>query len=94
MTTQPQKKEDQIEADEKRYWLDDKNNVRKIYWALVVVCIALVAADAFYHKHVHYAFEGIFGFFGLFCFFLACCVRYLLSPFGFKLYICSSFALF
>lgn len=55
-------------ADTKTYWLDDKNNVKKIFWALVTVCIALVAADAFYHKHVHYAFEGIFGFFGLFGF--------------------------
>jgi len=71
MAKQPQQtqpKEDQAPADEKTYWLDDKNNVRKIYWALIVVCIALVAADAFYHKHVHYAFEGIFGFFGLFGF--------------------------
>jgi hypothetical protein len=68
MAKQPQQTKDQGPADEKTYWLDDRNNVRKIYWALIVVCIALVAADAFYHKHVHYAFEGIFGFFGLFGF--------------------------
>ena len=68
MTTQPQPKEDQNQSDEKHYWLDDKNNVQKIYCALFVVCIALVMAVAFYHKHVHYSFEGIFGFFGLFGF--------------------------
>ena len=68
MPTQPQPKEDQNQSDEKHYWLDDKNNVRIIYWALIVVCIARVMADAFYHKHVHYSFEGIFGFFGLFGF--------------------------
>ena len=54
--------------DEKTYWLDDKRNVRKIFWTLVVVCAALFFSDAFYHKHVHYAFEGWFGFFGLFGF--------------------------
>ncbi|MBT3238230.1 MAG: hypothetical protein HOK06_04065 [Rhodospirillaceae bacterium] len=54
--------------DDKRYWLDDMNNVYKIFWALVVVCALLFVADAFYHKHVVYEFENWFGFFGLFGF--------------------------
>ncbi len=57
------------EADDgKRYWLDDMRNVYKLFWALVVLCIVLFAADAFYHKHVVFEFENWFGFFGLFGF--------------------------
>ncbi|MDP6876142.1 MAG: hypothetical protein QF521_21670 [Alphaproteobacteria bacterium] len=52
----------------KRYWLDDMANVRKIFWALVIVCVLLFLSDAFYHKHVHFEFENWFGFFGLFGF--------------------------
>ena len=37
--------------DEKRYWLDDPRNVKKVVWALVVVCLGLFFADAFYEKH-------------------------------------------
>ncbi len=57
--------------DEKRYWLDDKRNVDKIVVALVIVCAGLLGADLFYHKHVHFAFEGWFGFF--------CCVALVLA---------------
>ncbi len=53
---------------EKRYWLDDMGNVRKLFWALIAVCGLLLLADAFYEKHVHYGFEKWFGFFGLFGF--------------------------
>ena len=55
----------------KRYWLDDMRNVHKLFWALVVVCAFLLLADAFYEKHVIYAFENWFGFFGLFGFFVS-----------------------
>jgi hypothetical protein len=52
----------------KRYWLDDRRNVHKVFWALVVVCALLFLADAVYEKHGIYAFEDWFGFFGLFGF--------------------------
>ena len=61
-------KRGQGDEGEKRYWLDDKRNVDKIVIALVIVCVGLFAADFFYHKHVHFAFEGWFGFFGWFGF--------------------------
>tara|TARA_B100001093_G_scaffold512821_1_gene583413 strand:+ start:82 stop:510 length:429 start_codon:yes stop_codon:yes gene_type:complete len=54
--------------NKKHYWLDDARNVNKIFYVLVFICIALVVSDAFYHKHTHYEFEGIFGFFGIFGF--------------------------
>lgn len=60
MTTPP--------AGEKTYWLDDKRNVRKIIWALVIVCAGLFVADAFYEKHPYFAAEEWFGFYALYGF--------------------------
>jgi len=53
---------------DKRFWLDDMRNVHKVFWALVVLCAFLFMLDAVYEKHVIYAFENWFGFFGLFGF--------------------------
>ncbi len=58
--------------DEKKYWLDDLGNVRKVLWALYIACGVLVALDLFYVKHTEFAFEGWFGFFGVYGF--VCCV--------------------
>ena len=52
----------------KKYWIDDVQNVYKIFWALVIVCTLLFLSDALYHKHVTLNFENWFGFFGLFGF--------------------------
>lgn len=57
--------------EEKKYWLDDPNNVTKIYWGLCAICALVFVADAFYHKHIHFQAEGWFGFFGIFGF-VAC----------------------
>lgn len=57
--------------DEKRYWLDDPRNVRKIYHGLIAICALLLLSDAFYHKHVELAAEAWFGFYGIFGF-VAC----------------------
>jgi len=53
-------------------WLDDPRNVKKIVYALYAVCVLLVGADWWYHKHTHFEFENWFGFFGVFGF--AACV--------------------
>ena len=53
---------------EKRYWLDERRNAMKVYWALVAVCIALVLGDALFVKKVEFEFERMFGFFGWFGF--------------------------
>jgi hypothetical protein len=59
---------DQQKPDDKKYWLDDQNNVNKIIWALYIACGLSVIADFFYHKHVHYAVEdwipGMYGWYG------------------------------
>lgn len=63
--------------DEKAYWLDDMRNVRKIVWALVIVCAGLFVADAFYHKHPYFSAERWFGFYALYGFFM--CVGLVLA---------------
>lgn len=54
---------------EKTYWLDDKKNVDKIWYALIGICALTVIADLFYHKHVKYAVEdfipGMYGWYAL-----------------------------
>ena len=55
--------------DERKYWLDDPRNVTRIYRWLCAVCALLFVADAFYHKHAHFAAEHWFGFYGAFGFF-------------------------
>jgi uncharacterized membrane protein len=56
---------------EKNYWLDDRQNVDKIFWVVIVVCVALMLVEPFYHKHPYFGIDGSFGFYGWFGF-LAC----------------------
>jgi len=51
---------------EKKYWLDDPRNVKKIIHALYAICALLLLADFTYCKHTHFAVEGWWGFFGFF----------------------------
>jgi hypothetical protein len=53
---------------DRKYWLDDPRNVRKIVRALVVVCVLLVLLDFFYDKHAHFDPENWFGFYGFYGF--------------------------
>jgi hypothetical protein len=64
-------------ATERRYWLDDPANVKKIVYGLVILCVATVLADFFYHKHVHYDFQGWPGFDAVYGF--VCCVGLVLA---------------
>lgn len=58
---------EQQAPDKKKYWLDEKRNVDKIWYALIGVCVLSVIADLFYHKHVKFAVEdfvpGMYGYF-------------------------------
>ena len=55
-------------------WIENPDNIRKLYRILLIVCTLLLAADlldlmhVFYHKHTHYDVEGWFGFYGIFGF--------------------------
>jgi hypothetical protein len=61
---------------ERTYWLDDRRNVDKIFYGLVLICAGLFLADLGYHKHVNFAFENGFGFFAWYGF--ICCVALVL----------------
>ena len=56
------------QEQEKHYWLDNKQNVYKIFWCLVIVCGILMISDLFIEKHSLFFFQDWFGFFGLFGF--------------------------
>lgn len=47
--------------EEPQRWLDAPRHITWIVWALTGLCVALVAADFFYDKHGHFAFEQIPG---------------------------------
>ena len=64
MTDRPRK------APERAYWLDQPKNVTLIVWALVAVCVLLFFADASYHKHSYFEIENLFGFYGVYGFFV------------------------
>lgn len=57
-------------TDTKRYWLDRKENVGKVVWAVYVACALLFAIDFMVPKHGDgpfqverwYAFYGVYGF--------------------------------
>ena len=46
----------------KRYWLDERKNVDKVFYALCAVCAAVVLSDLLYDKHGHFSFEEVIGF--------------------------------
>ena len=54
--------------DPRKYWLDDYKNVKKVIGFVVVACIVLFAAEAFYHKHPYFAAESLFGFYAIYGF--------------------------
>ena len=60
---------EQQKSGEKTYWLDDRKNVDKIWYALIGICVFTVICDFFYHKHVEFAVEdimpGMYGWYGL-----------------------------
>ena len=53
---------------EKRWWLDEPRNVRKLVWLLAIVCALLLAVDLVYHRHGVFEWEewlasyAVFGF--------------------------------
>ena len=65
-----------VDRSERKYWLDDRRNVDKIYYGLGLICAGLYLADFLYHKHVNFAFENWLGFFAWYGF--ICCVALVL----------------
>ena len=55
-------------AGERKRWLDEPRNVTKIYYGVIALCVASVAADLFYEKHGHFAAENVIGAYGIYGF--------------------------
>ena len=51
-------------------WLDKSRNITIIVWFLVGICFILFFSDIFYTKHPHFQVEDIFGFYGIYGFFV------------------------
>ncbi len=64
---------DTNDKNETTGWFLKPKNGRLLFWIVCAICAVLVALDLFYHKHVHYSWEGWFGFYGFFGF-IACFV--------------------
>ncbi len=54
--------------NEKRYWLDQPGNVKKVVWTLWGICGVLLVADLVYQKHAVYDWEALPFFFPVFGF--------------------------
>ena len=70
MTTHNNDQSPDRPGDEKSYWLDRKENIEKVVWAVYGICGLLFVIDIFVEKHGKgpfaidhfYAFYGIYGF--------------------------------
>lgn len=63
---------------EKPRWLDNFDNVKKLIWGFVVLCVALAAVDLFYHRHYERGWEGWHGFYAFYGF-VACVILVLVA---------------
>ena len=48
----------------KTYWLDSKDNVKKVYYGVWIVCALTILAEAWVHLHPYFEAESIYGFYG------------------------------
>ena len=46
----------------KKYWLDRRENVTKVYRAVWLACVLLLLVEPFVHKHGDFGAESWFGF--------------------------------
>ena len=54
--------------DEKQYFFDKPENIKKVLRVFYFLCAGLLAIDLIYHRHVLHSWENLFGFYGLFGF--------------------------
>jgi hypothetical protein len=63
-------------SEEKKYFLDNQHNVRKIIGLFFTLCAFLIAVDIFFHRHLSFSddmfvYESYFGFYAIYGF-VAC----------------------
>ena len=64
--------------NDKVHIFDKPQNVRRVLWALVAMCIATISADFVYHRHIVHPWEGVWGFYAIYGF-VACVVLVLVA---------------
>ena len=64
--------------NDKVHIFDKPQNVRRVLWALVAMCIATIGADFVYHRHIVHPWEGVWGFYAIYGF-VACVVLVLVA---------------
>jgi len=64
--------------NDKIHIFDKPQNVRRVLWALVAICIATIGADFVYHRHIVHPWEGVWGFYAIYGF-VACVVLVLVA---------------
>lgn len=55
-------------SEERKRWLDEPRNVKRLFVGLAVACGLLIAAEPFVHRHAIFEWEGWFGFHAIFGF--------------------------
>ncbi|MEE3233208.1 MAG: hypothetical protein VX294_03505 [Candidatus Latescibacterota bacterium] len=67
-----------IHSEEKKYFLDNQRNVKKLIGVFFTLCALLIAIDLFFHRHLSFSddaflFESYFGFYAVYGF-VACVI--------------------
>ena len=71
--------------DHELHWIERKTTIKGILYGLFIICIALFVADAFYHKHIVFEVQSLFGFYAIFGFFM--CVGLVLAAKFLRLFL-------
>ena len=64
--------------DEKQHVFDNPRNIKRVIYALYVVCGLSVIAEFFVHRHVDHPWEAFFGFYSVYGF-TACVILVLVA---------------
>ena len=72
-------------SDHEPYWIERKTTIKGILYGLFIICFALFVADAFYHKHIVFDVQSLFGFYAIFGFFM--CVGLVLAAKVLRLFL-------
>ena len=71
--------------DHESHWIERKTTIKDILYGLFIICFALFVADAFYHKHIVFEVQSLFGFYAIFGFFM--CVGLVLAAKVLRLFL-------
>jgi len=71
--------------DHEVHWIERIRTIKGILYGLFIICIALFVADAFYHKHIVFEVQSLFGFYAIFGFFM--CVGLVLAAKFLRLFL-------